>query len=341
MTAGDQNAVLKASMDPALHARIVSRRPLFLTAGADPHEDRLGFVRAASGLCWYRENLAIIQDDTAFLALCAFNERGPVEPLDVRSVALPRGPGGRRRFEKELGNKLDKYDFESCFAVEGPAGARLFAFGSGPMAQRRHVAVLENELAAARLVRADALYENLRVACAIPNEVLNIEGAFVCDADACFLQRGNAAHSSAVLRVRLDELVRWLDNDAKGPAPLVRGILRHDLGCVDGVTFGFTDGFALADGRMVFLAAAEDTDNPIDDGAVLGMRLGVVRGGAARMCDLRDEHGRSATIKAEGIAVDRREPGRLWLVTDADNATEPAELIEVAWRGFDELADGA
>ncbi len=320
---------LEARIDARLHAQIVSRRPLLLDDGADEACDRLAFVRAASGMAWIGERLAIVQDDVAFLAI--------IEGERVRAVPLPRGPGGRRRFETALGNKLDKYDFESCFAVEGADGPRLFAFGSGPNVNRRHVAILDADRGVARLVLAERLYENLRAACGLPEHLLNIEGALVRGEEACFLQRGNRWHPSAIVSVPLGALNTWLEDGAEGPAPSVSGIVRHDLGRTNGVAYGFTDGTTLADGRIVFLAAAEDTDDPIADGVVLGMRIGVVAGAAAHMCELLDESGRPATIKAEGLAVDRVSPARLWLVTDADDATLPAELIEVCWGGFDAL----
>lgn len=319
-----------ASLDPRLHARIVGRTPLRFDAGADATADRPAHVRAASGLAWLGDELAIVQDDLAFLAICRLSAE-PGEATSVRAVPLPRGPGGRRRFEERLGNKLDKPDLESCFAVDGPHGPRVLGFGSGPFAARRRVAILDASSEEARLVAADALYVKLREALAIPDAQVNLEGAFTAEGRACFLQRGSRTQPSALVAVSLADLVAWLEGGAEGRAPDVLEVVRYDLGAVDGVSFGFTDGAALPDGRAIVLAAAEDTDDPIHDGAVLGMRLGVLDGGEVRLTELLDESGAPAALKAEGVAIDRGRAGRLWLVTDADDVDRPAELVEVAW----------
>ena len=57
-------------------------------------------MRAASAIVARGDELFVIQDDTSFIARIRGDE--------ITSIALPRGPGGRRRFEVALGNKLDK-----------------------------------------------------------------------------------------------------------------------------------------------------------------------------------------------------------------------------------------
>ena len=113
-----------ASYDPGLEAVIVSRCELWYAEGESLAEDRLGYVRAGSALAWCGDELAIVQDDASFIALRSADG-------GVRAVALPRGAGGRRRFEDGLGNKADKLDLEACVVVAGPAGPRVLAFGSG------------------------------------------------------------------------------------------------------------------------------------------------------------------------------------------------------------------
>lgn len=97
------------------------------------------------------------------------------------------------------------------------------------------------------------------------------------------------------------------------------------LGDLAGVPFGFTDA-ATIDGRLLFSAAAEDTDNAYDDGAVMGSMVGELVDGAAR--DLAQLP--AGAGKVEGLAVERR-GGELWalLVTDDDDHTRASRMYEL------------
>ena len=96
----------------------------------------------------------------------------------------------------------------------------------------------------------------------------------------------------------------------------------YDLGRVDGVAFGFTDGALLPDGGWLFSAVAEDTDNAFDDGACSGAAIGIVGADG----ELRTMENLSPRRKIEGIEA-RVIQGKvvIGMVTDADDPDEPAE----------------
>ncbi|HEX6239399.1 MAG TPA: hypothetical protein VFZ61_00845, partial [Polyangiales bacterium] len=81
--------IVRASVDPHLRARIVRRHALHYT-GSVPAADRPSFVRAASGLVWFQQRLAIVQDDTLLVAL--------VDPhtMQVEALDLPLRTDGAR-----------------------------------------------------------------------------------------------------------------------------------------------------------------------------------------------------------------------------------------------------
>src|SRR4249920_752185 len=91
-----------ARHDPSLSAIVVDQRPLYYAAGADAALDRPANVRAGSSLAWVPGGLAVIQDDTNFLAI--------IDPGTgaVRSIPLPAGKRGVRQFDTERGNKKAK-----------------------------------------------------------------------------------------------------------------------------------------------------------------------------------------------------------------------------------------
>ena len=100
---------IQARLDPDLSFRVLNTRELRYTTEATPDEDRPAHVRAASGLAFTGGRLLVIQDDTAFI--------GALGRGEVSAIPLPRGKGGRRRFEVGLGNKHDKLDLEACVAI--------------------------------------------------------------------------------------------------------------------------------------------------------------------------------------------------------------------------------
>src|SRR5262245_19337543 len=97
--------------DPGLRAVIVDRRPLLYAEGPSADEDRPPNVRAASGLAWLGDELAVVQDDANFLALIA-----PATGL-TRAIPLERGPGGLRQFDDARGNKAHKLDLEAIVTI--------------------------------------------------------------------------------------------------------------------------------------------------------------------------------------------------------------------------------
>ena len=311
--------MLTARLDPALSVRVVSVRALRYTTPAAPDADRPPHGRAASGLAVTGGRLVVVQDDAAFIATVAGDR--------VSALALPRGANGRRRFEVALGNKHDKLDLEACVAV----GPELWAFGSGSAPPRERIAVVDSTV---RVLDAAPLYQLLRDAA---GGALNLEGAAVLSDELWLFHRGNTGPADAgpaVIRVPRAPLARWLADPAASPPPAPLGATRFDLGAIDGIRLGFTDAAASGD-RVLYLAAAEASPNAIDDGAVCGSHLGVIEGRldddptvrATLLC-----HG-DRPLKAEGLALDPRDPRRAWIAVDPDDVDRPAELYELELLG--------
>jgi len=282
---------VRAVIDPRLAARIVATRELRYSELALPDEDRPEHVRAASGLASDGERLFVIQDDASFVAV--------IEDERVRAIPLPPGPGGRRRFEKGLGNKLDKLDLEGCYVEDGA----LVAFGSGsiPGTRDRIVRVRDDRV---ELIDGRALYDAMRSVIG----AINIEGAVRVGDDVWLFHRGNTGPSDRPAIVRV----------ARDFAPVIRGVTWCDLGDVDGIPFGFTDA-TTAGGRVFVACAAEASPDAIEDGAVLGARIGVIDDDEIRCAAL------DRVVKIEGLAI----ADRTWITIDPDDVMIAAELCEI------------
>jgi hypothetical protein len=127
----------------------------------------------------------------------------------------------------------------------------------------------------------------------------------------------------------LQSFVRWLDGRSR--VPVVQRVLEVDLGSIDGVPLGFTDAAVTADGRVAFIACAEDTADALDDGLVLGCRFGWLDADGLRAVTttVLDADGRPTSLKLEGIEA-RPDSSTLFdVVADMDRGDEAAQIAEL------------
>lgn len=334
---------VRALADDRLGARIVRRARMRYAGGADSAHDRPAHVRAASGIAWLGNQLAVIQDDAGFVALVD-PATGIAEPLP-----LPRGAGGARQFDDARGNKLAKLDLEALVRVPVTEGALFVAFGSGSMAPRETIVLLSfarDDAGAAHrpgiaIRPAPGFYAALRGTRGFAGSDMNLEGAVYTEGAVRLFGRGNGAvvGSARPLNASCDidwaQLRSHLDSRSTPPPP-PSGITQYDLGSVDGVAFGFTDATIGRDGMVLYAAAAEASPDARRDGDVRGSALGLIRGvraESARWTTVRDEEGRVFTGKIEGIALDPTDERRLLAVVDSDDHAEPSQLLELTLSG--------
>ena len=323
-------------------ARVLSRRKLFYSDGADPTRDRPLHVRAGSG-CAFADipgvgrRLAVVQDDASFIALV------DCKGTRVDSIDLPAGRGGLRQFDKLRGNKMDKLDIEAVCALTIDGAPALLAIGSGSAAPRELFVLTRftTDGPVVEALPARAVYARLRATRAFAGSELNIEGMALLDeahggapgGTLRLFNRGNGAADAtgpavdATCDLSLQALLAHLRDPLAHAAPGPGNVVGHDLGRVDGTRLTFTDATATPQG-IVFLASAEASPNAIDDGDVAGTAIGLLRPGGTRlMVPILDERGRPLKDKVEGIAIDPAVPGKAFVVVDRDDAKAPAELL--------------
>lgn len=307
-------AVRRIRRDEGLRATIVRSRPL-----VDPRTgERVG---AASAAVLQRGRLFCVQDD----ALSAVW----IDPvtLSIETVVL-QGRGQRLPKKK-------KADFEAAFATtEGT----IFVLGSGGTERRRSVVRYDPRDESVEVTDATALHEALA---ARLGRAPNIEGAAMLEGDVVRLfhrANGKAAGHNASFDVRLDAL-------RSGEGAILDEAL-YDLGTValdaaadapqneepTEIALTFTDATRLPDGRILFLAGAEDCADAVADGPVLGAAIGLLEGEGGRYAMLAEEDGSLSHRKIEGVAV---LPGgrEAFVVTDPDDVERASELCTVVLEG--------
>ncbi len=328
MTQAPELHTLHATLSSSLAATLGTPRPLLYDHGAHPLEDLPAHVRAASSIRLQGNRLVILQDDVNALAV--------LDPAtgSTYPILLPAGPEGARVFDDERGNKKLKLDLEACIVL--PDG-RLVAFGSGSSPQREKIVmVAPGKGAMAQQWSGEDLYAGLRVHSGARGARLNIEGAVVQGGWLRLLQRGNGKRGfepwNAILDVALDRFLGWLDG--RHPFPPVRRIFEVHLGDLDGVPFGFTDAAVTDDGRVAFLACAEDTEDALIDGPVMGCRFGWLdaENQVVVMTPVVESDGQPTRLKLEGIEV-RTGGGTVFdVVADMDRGDVPAQIVELVVR---------
>ena len=323
-----ESRTLTATYSNGLTAMLGVPRPLRYDRGADPGSDLPAHVRAASAIRRHGSRLVILQDDVNALAIL-----DPSTSL-TQSLLLPAGPDGARVFDDTRGTKKLKLDLEASVVL--PDG-RLVALGSGSSRHRERLVTISAAAGApVQLSSGAELYAGLRVHADARAARLNIEGAVVQGDWLRLLQRGNGKRGrapwNAVLDVSLAKFIGWLDG--RNDMPPVRRILELDLGAIGGVPFGFTDAAVAADGRLAFLACAEDSADVVSDGPVLGCRFGWldIDDQGAVMTTVVDADGEPTGLKLEGIES-RENGGAVFdVVADMDRADEPAQIAELVVR---------
>ncbi|UJR80852.1 DUF6929 family protein [Sandaracinus amylolyticus] len=327
-----------ARLDPSMRAVVRTQRELFYDAGADPSLDRPAHVRSGSGLAWLGSRLVIAQDDASFLALL------DASLAHVSSITLDHVVDGARQFDNVRGNKKQKIDLEACSVLACDGRELLVAWGSGSLAPRERLVVLERDADRARVVEARPLYEHLREHVEFAGSEMNIEGATMIGGDRVRLfQRGNGAPHGDLVPLDatgdldLRALLAWIDDPTRA-VPALRDVVQWDLGRMDGVRLTFTDACPAPNGSIAYLAAAEASPDAIEDGVVVGVAIGVIDAhGVARYAPITTPDGVPFVGKCEGLAWAPGAAGRRALVVvDRDDPNAPSELLELDLEGFPE-----
>jgi hypothetical protein len=301
--------------------------------GIDPalHPNGSAWLSAASGLVCVGDNAFVIADDEYHLGQFAIpGAADPSAPVSLVQLielfegALPRDPHKRKKAKPDLES------LASLPPLPGYPHGALLTLGSGSKPNRclgRLLPFDSQQRLTGVIVPLDlsSWYSDLGKRF----DDLNVEGAFVADRALHLIQRGNKGDStSACLIFAWDEVADWLQQPSRD-APRLQAQVPLDFGRFGGIPICPTDGAALPNGGWVFSAVAEDTNDSYRDGACLASFVGVMN--AHHQLDslqrLQDNP------KVEGIAVLNVPSGgrlELLMVTDPDDATQPARLLQVS-----------
>jgi hypothetical protein len=278
------------------------------------------FLSAASGLQRVGDQFHVVADDRLDLGTFTVD---PESGGDVQKILdRPSLP------QDEKARKAVKPDLESLTMVEHDGGQAMLAFGSGSTAARNTGVFIpmDHQGSPGDPIEFDLspLYESLSAD--FPE--LNIEGSAPMGESLRLLQRGNGTTGpNAVIDLALADVTKAASSGGPLTPEMIRAIKPVELGTTPGsngpVPWTFTDLTSLPDGQAIFTATAEDTDNPYDDGEILGSAVGMMDadGSVTSLAPV------DRRIKIEGVTTDDSET---YLVTDADDPHKPAMMYRLA-----------
>ncbi|HEU0102851.1 MAG TPA: hypothetical protein VFR07_11085 [Mycobacteriales bacterium] len=286
-------------------------------------------VRAASALAPLGRGWLVAQDDATHVAWLVDGA--------VRRLRVFPPVEGHDVFSEADGTKHLKPDLEAACRVDHSGRPGVLLLGGGATAARRRgVLVTGEDEPAVTVGSLDALYDAVARTLDIPDGQLNLEGVARNGAVLRWFQRGNLAAGvpSASVDVDLPALLDALIGRRDPATVPLRAPRRYAFPEVSGVGLAATDAVALPDGRVLLSAAAEDTANAIDDGAVVGAALALVDGEEVLdVAPLPEVDG--VVQKVEGLGIEDLLPDglRLRAVVDADDPLAPSvELtMRVSW----------
>lgn len=282
---------------------------------------RSAFVAAASGLVLAGDWLYVVADDENHLAV------------------FPAGSGSagtlQRLFSGELPSestrrKGAKPDLEALTLVPSrfhPPHGALLALPSGSRPNRNRGALIALTASGALAGAPTALdLSGLFAFLEAQIGAFNLESVAISGERLCLIHRGNRKRSGNAL-VTLPVTAALASMQSGRPPPADTSAQREiiHLGELDGVPYTITDAAPLDAGRLVFTAAAENTEDSYTDGACRGSGIGILNL-QGRVVSF---HGVDAVRKLEGVAVTREGRRlRLLLVNDEDDPTHPSQLFE-------------
>lgn len=220
---------------------------------------------SASGMTATRDGFFVVGDDSPFL----FKLDRHFSIVDKSLLKdYPIGPDGRIP-------KAIKPDFEAMtdFCHKGRSFRLILGSGSKSV---RQLALMVSQDGTQRIEKNMApFYTQLATAAGFPSGTLvNLEGLAYSGGHFILMNRVNSV-SNVIFKVRKNELINFMT----GAKPTVEGIqaFHVTLPKLQGNEAGLSGAdFMLEEGLLFFTSSVEVTNDPINDGAILGSYIGCI-----------------------------------------------------------------
>ena len=290
-------------------------------------ENRPAFVTSASGLVRLGNRIYIVADDELHLAVFDVKSSQPGSWIRLLPGLLPSDYKERKKLKADL-ETITRIQ-PDVFAAAGallvmPSMSRANRVTGAMIKLEKHLVVNEFNDSPIPIDFSDIrnkLKESI--------DGLNVEGIAIQEKVTKLFHRGSKRKGkSVVVELETEAFLHDLHDTHKPNSRCILKLREYDLGDIEGVGLSFTDAVPMSDGRIIFLAAAEATDDEYQDGASLGSSLGIMKenGDIERIVRIRGRE------KFEGICADYSDSVshtvEILLVSDTDNEKFPSNLYQ-------------
>lgn len=274
----------------------------------------------ASALVAYKNYYYVVRDNSNSIYL--FDSKlERIKEIEIFKGSLPNSSKER---------KEQKPDLEAATIVYGNERVpdKLILIPSGSKKNRMKGALLELQVSESNdltYVDFSKLYDFL----ASKVGTVNIEGAIAREESILLFQRGNSRNSKNAIIYLKSDLNQQINHDIVFTEDHFEKIIYLELGKVDGIPYTFTDAI-LFNQNILFLAAAEQTEDAYLDGEVSSICAGVLdlNGAILWKEELKTD------VKLEGLLLlssQKNSDGQFEFLalSDADQDNTPSALYKL------------
>ncbi|MFN6014512.1 MAG: DUF6929 family protein, partial [Flavobacteriales bacterium] len=271
-------------------------------------------IPSASGIELLNDHYYVIGDNSPFLFELGLNlqieQRYQIASVDS--------------LENDVIPKSRKKDLEAMCGFIDKVDTVILLLGSGsksPIRDHAKLIRLKNGVHEIKEYDLFSFYLHAKEEAKLNDETFNLEAAAVLDDRLYLFNRGD----NKIIECSLAKFMKYL-NGEKDANDIKLKVTKADLPSIKGIEAGFSGAATdQENGRILFTASVENTDNWIDDGQVLGSFIGVIEPEAMSdhykpLSAEITENGKVLPVKVESIAISSADAGsaRCILVTDSD-----------------------
>jgi hypothetical protein len=281
----------------------------------------LDSISSGSAIAVYSDSAFIIGDDANYVSVLNIKDRSSINMLFKNDT-------GERRIPKPL-----KHDFESCVIGEISNRKYLLAFGSGGISPMRDSAFTLDILSGESFTFSlGSFYNVISKKAGLGAGELNFEGATISGNELLLFNRGK----NFICVIPWNEMVEFIFQRGNNEMPSF-SIIPVALPVVNGFQVGFSGACTMDNESILFTASLEETTNFIDDGAVKGSYIGIIKKGndsatILQFTQLKDDLNRIILDKLESIDIYEQTESliRAICVADNDNGSSTIFMLEIS-----------
>jgi len=297
-----------------------NEKKIILTQPNIIHLDNLS---SASGIGIYNKVNYIVGDDTPWLYELDNN---------LQIISKTQITPNNNQFKGRTPKKL-KSDFEAAEIIIDDQHVKLIVISSGSKKTTRDTTFVINILDNSKVISKDMrpLFDDIKKVANLPaTNKINIEGIAVSENNVFLFHRGNVSEN-IVVKIGRSSFMHYLNSESTIPK---FDIFRFNLPEYKGVASGFSGACVNHDNTgLLFTASMEDTNDEVNDGAVLGSFVGTIPFSGLKegefTASLLMKNNIILEKKLEGIAISSVDKnGEIKVVTVCDNDDGTSDIIK-------------